>query len=161
MTKRSNTNKWGGRREGAGRPSSLDYFQKLAIGAAAERLAKRWADRRAHQRIRRRLEAFEYFELVAQAKAVPIEERKAWSQTCEGEYQSEDVEGAITSLAEHEGREPTRVISEPLSQVYGSRNKALRIVARWASWRYGTLVTLSRVDRCWKQYRKDFPRELE
>lgn len=111
--------------------------------------------------MRKRLKATEYFALIADANAVPVEDRQNWLRSYAAEYHSDDVDGALAYLGELEGRGPSRLLSEPVTQVYGSRQKVIRIVVRWAAWRYRTAVTASRVDRCWKLYRKDFPRELE
>jgi len=160
-SRRTNGSGWGGRREGAGRPANLDYFEALAIGAKADRLAERWATRRAHRNIRQRLKATEYFELVADANAVPIKERQEWLHSYAAEYHSDDIDGAIAYLGELESRTASRLLSEPVTQVYGSRRRVIRVVMRWAAWRYKTDVTESRVDRCWKHYRKVFRRELD
>lgn len=152
---------WGGKRAGSGRPLVLDALELAAIGGAAENLSKRWAERRAHANLRQRINATDYTDLIQAVHSVPVAERRQWIGTFEAEYHADDVEGAIHHLAELEGREATRLLTEPTAQVYGSRRMILRIVARWASWRFKVHVTPSRVDRCWKLHRSYFSGHLD
>lgn len=144
----------GGLRAGAGRKRLLDYLSELHVGARADNYQRRIAERRAMSKHRATMERLGITD--AQKKAVEIlrtEGPEYWDSSYEGEYTRDDIIGGLANYhGDLQMEDPPRLISIPIS-LHGTRDQALVVVSRWASWYYAQWISPERVHKCLKLYR--------
>jgi len=160
--------KRGGGGRGAGRRKSLTMLERIAIGSAAENLSKDHARENAYCRIRARVITDEIKERWAIAASIPIDERRAWLQSFEGQDHEEVIEFALLEVtrvgkldedpasALDEVDIAPRIFSEPIKTPYGKRPQILAIVSKCAARKLQKPVSARMVDKCWKLFRAEF-----
>jgi hypothetical protein len=158
--------KRGGFRANAGRPSTLSPMQIIAVGSAAQNLSLAHAYKNAHRKATRVI-TDEIRDNWALAHSIPIEDRRAWRESFEGETSAEDIEFALIE-ATREGKldeDPAsalqeaavaqRVFSAVNKTPYGKRSQICAIVAKCATKRFERQISPRMVDRCWKLFRAE------
>lgn len=144
----------GGARAGAGRKKTLDYLSEIHIGARAHNLQAKLAERRALLALDEKLKGCGIKTEQGRAKAILRQEGIAhWESSCEGEEVRENIEFGLAELhGDPDMENPPRGITL-LPSAYGTRERCLAVVSRWASWRYRQPVSPERVRKCLKTYR--------
>lgn len=141
----------GGARSGAGRPSVLTAMEKLAVGAACERLWNEELNAREEAKIRARLGPV-YASLIDEQRAIPVAERAGYLDSLEAEERAEEIEEArrnIAAMEDDDYDEAPRLISVVVSRPYGKRDPIIQQVAAWASNRFGKRVSERQTRECW------------
>jgi hypothetical protein len=156
--------KRGGLRANAGRPSTLSLWEKIAVGSAAQNLSRGHAHKNAYRKAARVI-TDEIRDNWALAASIPIEDRRAWRESFEGEASAEDIEMALLeatrvgilqedpATALQEADVAPRVFSEVIKTPYGKRSQICAIVAKCATKRFERQISPRMVDRCWKLLR--------
>jgi hypothetical protein len=130
-----------------GRRPTLTYMERIAVGAAAERL---W-------RAERKKEMDTAYE--AAHRTVAVERRKARGARDRGEPLDPDHEDnvlfalATDQYGEGSDDEPSRVVTVKGKRPWGKRDQIKERVAAAATNHYRRAITSRMVDKCWKDFR--------
>ena len=150
----------GGKRPGAGRPAGttvLDAWEKIIVGAECQH---RWRAELERKLQASQTEVFnrgDSHEVVARARVMPIDERKAWHSTYEGSDHRDDIEGAIkhkVGMPADSPKDAPRLLHIKTTLPYRMRQRILSEVAKWASHKFQKRVTKGLVDSAWKLVRR-------
>jgi hypothetical protein len=149
----------GGKRDGAGRPAKLTFFQRLTIGGECE---TRWRNL-LEESIRAQLATLpgsaERKAAHAAAGEVPIEERRGWLSTYEGEDHLDDVQAALHTMNgirdedEWPDEPAPRIFSFVPVRPYGKKIGIKDDVAAHFSATWGIRILRGTVTRCWDEFR--------
>jgi hypothetical protein len=144
----------GGKRAGAGRPISVDFYEEIVIGSRCEQL---WSD--AQQQLVDRLLAGRFREtdkVRARLDSIPVAERTKWLRSDAHQDYLDDFEFALKEqqgIDAYDERVGQRVHSIRKPRPKGVRNHIIKQVAEEETAKRGKPISQSIVERCWKRFR--------
>lgn len=152
----------GGKRPGAGRPTTIDDDVRDEIGIECDRLARAFAEADMKARIARTYDGMDLEESLRLIRKVPVKDRQLVVELATRKSDtSRRLPPIITDAVEHL-RYRREILSKlgrsfPLKRAYGHRYRIISDAAAWAMKRFKRPISRRLVERCWKEYRRKFP----
>jgi hypothetical protein len=149
----------GGQRAGAGRPRTLEYWERVWIGSQCERLRSEAVQASLAERVERKHQGTEIEELQKEFDSLPKHLRSSMVEAANRGPENavnERIQEAAFALQYRRAALEQRGRYVRGKQPYGYRERVAQQVATLATSRFGKVVTPRLVKECWAEYSKQF-----